>query len=314
MRQVGLLENEGDAERFAAYLVTEGVAAHAEVDGDGWAIWVRDENQVDKAKEAFEDFCLDPNGQQYTQVRQEAERILRKERKQREQTRKNMVDIRGKWGRPSASRRPLVVTLIALSAGVALASKMGAAQEGIFMRSLLFCDTMQLQGWDPYQLMDRLIDIRQGELWRVITPIFVHYGPWHLAFNMIMFYQLGGLVEDRRGTWRTGLMVLAIAATSNTVQALVPPSLGGSPLAAGMSGVVYGMFGYIWIKSIYAPEMGFYIGRSTVFILMLWLLLGISGVLGQMGMHIANWTHAIGFLVGVAIAYAPIALQTPRRT
>ena len=127
----------------------------------------------------------------------------------------------------------------------------------------------------------------------------------HLAFNMIMLYQLGSLIEDRRGTWRIALMILAIAACSNTVQALVPDSWGGSPFAAGMSGVVYGLFGYIWMKSIYAPELGLHISRSTVTILMIWLLLGFAGAFEQFDIRIANWTHGVGFLVGVLIGYGP---------
>ena len=47
MRQVGSLSSEADAHRFAAYLVTQGVEAHAEEDGDAWAIWVRDENDME---------------------------------------------------------------------------------------------------------------------------------------------------------------------------------------------------------------------------------------------------------------------------
>ena len=65
MRQIGVLEDEAEAQRFAAYLVTEGIASHAEEDGEGWAIWVRDENQVETAREALADFRRDPQAAQY---------------------------------------------------------------------------------------------------------------------------------------------------------------------------------------------------------------------------------------------------------
>jgi membrane associated rhomboid family serine protease len=45
---------------------------------------------------------------------------------------------------------------------------------------------------------------------------------------------------------------------------------------------------------------------------MIWLFLGISGVLGQMGMNIANWTHGVGFLVGIILGYVPEAIKVMR--
>jgi GlpG protein len=192
---------------------------------------------------------------------------------------------------------------------------MGRLKNDTVVRTLLFCDTAHLpdEQWNVDDPQDRLIDVRRGELWRIITPIFVHYGPMHLAFNMIMFYQLGSLVEDRRGTWRIGLMIVVIAACSNTVQALVPMRIGGSPFAAGMSGVLYGLFGYIWMKSIFAPELGLAVSRSTVIVLMVWLFLGIAGALDTETASVANWTHGVGFLAGVAIGYGPELLR-PFRT
>ena len=308
MRQIGVLERETDAQRFAAYLVTQGVTAHAERDGDGWAIWVRDENQVAAARQAFEMFRNDPHDPRYQGVEEAAHSVLREEARRRQRASKNLIQVSSNWGRATARRHPLVLTLITLSIFVGMASQMGNDKAGVVIRTLLFCSTQQSPGWDPTRLADLLVDIRKGELWRLVTPIFVHYGVVHLAFNMIMLYQLGSAVENCRGSWRTGLMVLAIAMLSNSAQALAPVQWQGSPFAAGMSGVVYGLFGYAWMKSKYAPQLGLLVDRNTVFILMLWLFLGISGALREFfHMEIANWSHGVGLLVGVAAGYIPEA-------
>jgi GlpG protein len=267
---------------------------------------VRDENHVDAARKAFDDYQYNSHDVRYQGVERVADSIRREETRRHEQARKNVIDLRGRWGNVAARRRPLVLTLIVLSILVGLTSNMGGDRFGPAMRSLLFCSTVHERGWDQTRLEDRLIDLKKGELWRLITPIFVHYGAVHLAFNMIMLYQIGSVIEDRRGTWRIGLMVLAIAIASNAAQSLAPLSWGGSPFAAGMSGVVYGLFGYLWMKSLYAPELGLFVSRSTVFVLLLWLVLGISGVLEQ-HIRVANWTHGVGLLVGVAIGYLPEA-------
>src|SRR5205085_2056774 len=57
--------------------------------------------------------------------------------------------------------------------------------------------------------------IRRGEVWRLVTPILLHFGIAHLVFNMIWLYQLGGLVELRKGHLAMAAIVLASAVVSN---------------------------------------------------------------------------------------------------
>ena len=115
MRQIGSLTKQLDAERFAAYLVTQGIHAHSEADGDEWAVWVRDENQVAEAKEALEDYRRNPERSTYRGVERAAENLLREEAQKRDAARKNVVEMRGRWGRAGSNRRrPLTITIIVL--------------------------------------------------------------------------------------------------------------------------------------------------------------------------------------------------------
>jgi GlpG protein len=75
----------------------------------------------------------------------------------------------------------------------------------------------------------------------------------------------------------------------------------------GMSGVVYGLFGYLWMKSRFEPQLQMFMPPSTVVILVAWLVLGWTGALNQLVVGaIANWEHTIGLAVGVVVGYAPI--------
>jgi GlpG protein len=65
-----------------------------------------------------------------------------------------------------------------------------------------------------------------------------------------------------------------------------------------MSGVVYALFGYIWMKSYYEPEQGLFMHPNNVNLMLLWLVLCMTGVVGQ----IANAAHFVGLMVGVALA------------
>ncbi len=39
-----------------------------------------------------------------------------------------------------------------------------------------------------------------------------------------------------------------------------------------MSGVLYGLFGYVWMKSRYEPSSGFYVTPNTVMWMVGWFL------------------------------------------
>ena len=313
MRHIGTLDKEPEAHRFAAHLATEGIQAHAEFDRDTWAIWVKDENRVVGARDALDDFRRDPDAANYRGAERAAESLRREEVRRNEQAKKHIHTMRGKWKSGGASRRkPLILTLIVISVGVAMATNLGDDRQGSVLRTLMFRDGQHEQDLtiDWATTDARLIDISNGEVWRTITPIFIHFGAMHLVFNMIMVFQLGSLVEDRRGTVRMGLMVLAIAIVSNLFQALVPADWGGGVNFGGMSGVLYGIFGYLFIKSRWEPDLGMRIPQSTVIILLLWMFLGFTQVLDSLiGASMANWAHGIGFLTGVIIAAIPLALR-----
>jgi GlpG protein len=131
----------------------------------------------------------------------------------------------------------------------------------------------------------------------------------HLAFNMVMFYQLASMIEHRRGSLYLALLMLAIAVPSNLAQALVPNEWGGTVYFVGLSGVVFGLLGYLWMKSRFDPASGLYINRGTVLMSIIFLGLGFAGFFNVGSMRIANWVHGVGFATGILIGYIPTAFR-----
>ena len=215
--------------------------------------------------------------------------------------------------------------LIFLSCIVALLTQFGEADMGTnsALHALSFTsvepeqarELLQAHELDAEKPAVRLFSITSGEVWRLVTPIFIHFGALHIVFNMLWLYQFGRMVENRYGVVWMAILVLSVAAISNLAQCLVPSELGGSipRLAAnqhlimplgGMSGVVYGLFGFIVIKQYMDPASGLRLPQSTIVFLIIWLFAG-SLLIG----NIANWAHGVGFAVGILFAYVPLVLR-----
>src|SRR5439155_18692085 len=63
-----------------------------------------------------------------------------------------------------------------------------------------------------------LPDIRHGQLWRLFTPMFIHFTVLHILFNMMWLRDLGSMIEGRQSVWHLAVLVLVIAACSNAAQ------------------------------------------------------------------------------------------------
>jgi len=64
----------------------------------------------------------------------------------------------------------------------------------------------------------------------------------------------------------------------------------------GMSGVVYGLLGYVWIRGKLDPSSGYSLPRWIIVMMMGWFLLCVVGAVP----NIANTAHGVGLLVGAA--------------
>ena len=83
--------------------------------------------------------------------------------------------------------------------------------------------------------------IRIGQVWRLITPVFLHdsnlpYGLLHIGFNMYALFLYGRGLEARFGHWRFTLLYFLSAYAGNVFSFLLTPnpSLGASTAIFGL--------------------------------------------------------------------------------
>ena len=145
-----------------------------------------------------------------------------------------------------------------------------------------------------------LAAIERGEIWRLITPIFLHFHTYHIAFNMFALQQAGTLIEYRRGTKTLAVLVLLSAVASNVGQYIYSLNFEQYTVPfGGMSGVVYALFGYIWMKGRVQPEDRMILHPNSVRMMLVWLAIGFTGWL-----HMANGAHVFGLIVGILYGLA----------
>ncbi len=315
MRQAGTLPPDADAERFADYLLTLGIKTRIDAGEKGRIVWIKDEQDLEKGRQELAAFVANPADPRY-RIAEDGARAIRKELEAKDQQyRKNLMDVRRRWAQPITGRARFTMLLMGLSIAVALFRAIPGQQANIDNRMQItsverFEQSRVVRG-NSGALAQLLPEVLHGQVWRLVTPIFVHFGLLHILFNMLMLQNMGTLIETREGTGRFLSLVLLTAVISNLAQLffsnafnlefLMSPLATGihqNPNFGGMSGVNYALFGYLWVRSR-GGAAGYMIHPNTVFMMIGWMVLCMTGAMG----NVANTAHVIGLAAGVAGAW-----------
>jgi GlpG protein len=308
MRQIGTLPDEA-ARRLADYLLTLKIETRLQPEEGGTGLWVCDEDRVPQARQELEAFQRNPSDPRYAQASATADQLRRQEeRTERDYRRRQQrADEQVAQAIGPGGPRPLTLAVTALTLLVAFSTDV--LHPKLVLQTPL-AESLMISN----QLSPGLPEVvKVGQVWRLVTPIFLHFGLMHLVFNLLMFLSLGGQVEARRGSLRLLGLLLVLAVVSNLTEFYLghPRLVGGrlvlivSPGFGGLSGVVYGLFGYIWVKSRLEPRLGLGLSSQTVVIMLVWFFACLFGFVG----NIANAAHAGGLVAGMVIA----ALTARRR-
>ena len=328
MRQLTTLPSADAAQTLADYLLTQRIETKLEREAGGWAIWIRDEDQMSRARQELEEFNRNPQDPRFKAASVTAT-TLRRQKNKVEQDYHRRQDRFAARMSGGFSAYPVTVSLIVACVLVSLFSEGGNHFTPLVQELSISPYLVQVRelseegeeviGWrrtDP-----GMKPILQGQIWRLVTPIFIHIGFLHLVFDMYWLYILGGAIERRRGRPRYLSLIVLTAVVSNLAQYYLghvdwsasPPRLIYSPAFGGMSGVVYGLFGYVWMKARFQPELGLGIHPNTVIFMMVWLVLCMTPAIRYViDSGVANAAHVAGLVVGMLIGYVPTLWSSAR--
>jgi len=165
--------------------------------------------------------------------------------------------------------------------------------------------------WGGLNLQDNLLLINKavfsdnqvhgvyaGEWWRVLTVVLTHANWLHLGSNMLVFFQLGNIVEHYYGRARYAFILLASAVAASFSCLLLDPV---NQPSVGASGMIFGLFGVMLVTG---KRMG----------------VDFRQVMGLLVLNIAfsfvpgvDWHAHIGGLLGGALAALLLRTITPRQ-
>lgn len=284
MRQIGQLPDQVQANVFGDFLLAKGIPNELEHESDGsWSVWIREEDQVAAAQTWLNSFRQNPDAPEFRAATTTAAQLRKAEAqdlaayRQRIRTRRSIFPKFGGYG-VGVLTYALTFTCIV----VAIYSNLGTNRE--FLRHLFICD--------PQGAPDKFLpEVFAGEVWRLFTPIFVHFGLPHVVFNLVWLHQLGCMIEARQGSGLLAALVAVIALCSNFAEYYFTHS----PNFGGMSGVVYGLAGYVWMRGHYDRASGVGLDPQSVTILLVWLVVCYANLVGP----VANRAHLAGLIVGV---------------
>ncbi|MFY0990804.1 rhomboid family intramembrane serine protease [Halomonas sp. C05BenzN] len=141
--------------------------------------------------------------------------------------------------------------------------------------------------------------LASGQVWRLLSPAFLHFGWMHLIFNMLWLWYFGRQVEVLQGSGRMLTILLTAGIGANLAQYAT-----GTVLFGGMSGVDFALLGYVWLMSRRAPRSGFFVPQMLVVFMLGWMLFTMTDMAAAVGFgNVANEAHLGGLVVGLALGW-----------
>ncbi|MFM2486164.1 rhomboid family intramembrane serine protease GlpG [Celerinatantimonas yamalensis] len=266
MQQLVVVDNPRLAQAFVDYMKTQSIRCQLAPVEQGFTIWLVDEQHLAHVQRELKDFLANPLAKKYQAASWEVG---------------DEHNIHFEYGSSSelikrqfmAHSGPLTLAVILVTTIIYVAGLMGASND--IFAALRFPDTLSQLASAP---------------WRAFTPILLHFSILHILFNLLWWWEFGGVIERHLGTGKLLILTVVAAVIPNIAQFWVD-----GPMFGGLSGVVYALLGYLWWTSWLRPHVGLHINRAIVGFMLIWLVLGFANVIGP---ATANLAHLFGLFVG----------------
>lgn len=265
MMRITEFSNPRMAQAFVDYMATRGITLRVE-HNNHFTVWLDDDSKVNLVENELSQFIREPNHPRYQAASWHAGTTSSGIHYQRSSL---LANIRQRAG-------PLTLSMMVICILVY-----------ILMQVLGDRTVMSWLAWPDQD--------QHFQLWRWFTHALLHFSILHITFNLLWWWYLGGAIEKRLGSGKLFVILLISALLSGWMQSKYSGVMFG-----GLSGAVYALMGYAWLKGERDPESGIFLERGLMAFAVVWLVVG---YMGWFGLSIANAAHVTGLLVGLAMAF-----------
>ena len=266
MIQLLVLGDARMAQALVDYLATLGIPCELTQSELGVSVWLADERRLAQAQQEVKRFLAEPNHPRYMEASWQSGRA-----DARIDYSKGMTDPVTDFLHQAG---PLTLVVI------------------IACLAIYALDAIGLPIFDELAFHPTLAQFTDWQAWRYVTPAFIHFSVLHLVFNLLWWWYLGGQIEQRLGSGKLFILLIVGAALPNIAEFFV-----SGPRFGGLSGVVYALLGYSWLRTRLQPDCGLAMPPALMGFMLVWLVLGFLDMLGT---PTANMAHLVGLLVGLA--------------
>jgi GlpG protein len=317
MRLARTIWQQSKAEKISKWLQLQGLEVELQPypveSPTSWRIWILDEDQLEKAKEWIDLIEQDKLHIEDSLLVQEDEKT-ETPAFLTEQAPKAGLQTSRSWLTPL-----LIILMVTLHLSIHLL--LPSVQATSLLRFLMIDQPESTSTQDlwpglyrhllsyihgqviDWNWQDFLCDVRQGELWRLLTPALLH-GDWiHILFNMLWFNILGSVIETRISKAKYLLLIASSALLSNVAQYFI-----GGYAFLGFSGVVMALVGFTYARNRFFPWEMYPIPASTFSFIGFYLIFTLclqtvsfileAFSLASASIGIANTAHFTGLFVG----------------
>lgn len=266
MIQLLVLGDARMAQALVDYLATLGIPCELTQSELGVSVWLADERRLAQAQQEVKRFLSEPNHPRYMEASWQSGHA-----DARIDYSKGMTDPVTDFLHQAG---PLTLVVI------------------IACLAIYALDAIGLPIFDELAFHPTLAQFTDWQAWRYVTPAFIHFSVLHLVFNLLWWWYLGGQIEQRLGSGKLFILLIVGAALPNIAEFFV-----SGPRFGSLSGVVYALLGYSWLRTRLQPDCGLAMPPALMGFMLVWLVLGFLDMLGT---PTANMAHLVGLLVGLA--------------
>lgn len=148
----------------------------------------------------------------------------------------------------------------------------------------------------------------KGEIYRLLTGMFLHADVGHIVANMLLFFCLGGILEEEFGIWKMMAMYFVPGVIGNFISALYYFGKHSFVSSVGASAGIYGLLGVVIILCMVNHGEFHNVTMPKV---MLFFIISIFE--GYLTMNIDIVAHIAGLIMGIIIGLV-IAFPKDRKS